>query len=45
VDLAREIFETEDVEDQISKCERLGIGILNVNINEKGRVVKELLNV
>jgi len=38
-----ESFETEDVEDQISKCERLGIGILSININEKGSVVKELL--
>jgi hypothetical protein len=38
-----ESFETEDLEDQISKCERLGIGILSVNIIEKGSVVKELL--
>ena len=36
-------FETEDLEDQISKCERLGIGILSVNFNENGGVVKELL--
>ena len=38
-----ESFETEDLEDQISKCERLGIGILSVNFNENGGVVKELL--
>ncbi|MHC1593785.1 MAG: hypothetical protein ACXQT2_00510 [Methanotrichaceae archaeon] len=38
-----ERFEREDLEDQISKCERLGIGILSVNINEEGSVVKELL--
>jgi hypothetical protein len=38
-----ESFETDDLEDQISKCERLGIGILNVNINENDGVVKELL--
>jgi len=36
-------FEKEDLEDQISKCERLGIGILSVNFNENGGVVKELL--
>jgi len=36
-------FEAEDVEDQISKCETLGIGILSVNFNESGEVVKELL--
>jgi hypothetical protein len=36
-------FETEDLKDQISKCERLGIGILSVNFNEKGSVGKELL--
>ena len=36
-------FEAEDVEDQKSKCERLGIGILSVNFNENGGVVKELL--
>jgi hypothetical protein len=40
-----ESFEDEDVEDQISKCERLGIGILSVNFNENGGVVKELLEV
>ncbi|MCD6456478.1 MAG: hypothetical protein J7K81_06800 [Methanophagales archaeon] len=38
-----ESFENEDLEDQISKCERFGIGILSVNINEKDRVVEELL--
>ena len=38
-----ESFETDDLEDQISKCERLGIGILSVNFNENGGVVKELL--
>ena len=38
-----ESFETEDLEDQISKCERLGIGILSVNFNENGGMVKELL--
>lgn len=38
-----ESFENEDLEDQISKCERLGIGILSVNFNENGGVVKELL--
>jgi len=38
-----ESFETEDLEDQISKCERLGVGILSVNFNENGGVVKELL--
>ncbi len=38
-----ESFEAEDVEDQKSKCERLGIGILSVNFNENGAVVKELL--
>ena len=38
-----ESFESEDLEDQISKCERLGIGILSVNFNENGGVVKELL--
>ena len=36
-------FETEDLEDQISKCERLGIGILSVNFNENGGVVNESL--
>ena len=36
-------FEAEDVEDQKSKCKRLGIGILSVNFNENGGVVKELL--
>jgi len=35
-----ESFENEDLEDQISKCERFGIGILSV---EEGSVVKELL--
>ena len=30
-----ESFEKEDLEDQISKCERLGIGILSVNFNER----------
>lgn len=43
MDLARESFETEDLKDQISKCETLGIGILSVNVNEKDSVVKELL--
>ena len=38
-----ESFENKDLEDQISKCERLGIGILSVNFNENGGVVKELL--
>ena len=38
-----ESFETEDLEYQISKCERLGIGILSVNFNENGGVVNELL--
>jgi hypothetical protein len=38
-----ESFETEDLEDQISKCGRFWIGVLSVNINEKGNVVKELL--
>jgi len=38
-----ESFENEDLEDQISKCKRFGIGILRVNINEKDNVVKELL--
>ena len=38
-----ESFENEDLEDQISKCKRFGIGILSVNINEKDRVVEELL--
>ncbi|MGB7001623.1 MAG: hypothetical protein WBE22_06385 [Halobacteriota archaeon] len=36
-------FEAEDVEDQKSKCETLGIGILSVNFNESDGVVKELL--
>jgi len=36
-------FEKEDFEDQISKCETLGIGILGVKINEKSGVVEELL--
>jgi hypothetical protein len=36
-------FEAEDVEDQKSKCERLGIGILSVTFNENAGVVKELL--
>jgi len=30
--------ETEDLEDLISKCKTLGIGILCVNVNEKGSV-------
>ena len=38
-----ESFEAEDVEDQISKCKTLGIGILSLNFNENGGVVKELL--
>jgi hypothetical protein len=38
-----ESFENEDLEDQISKCKQLGIGILSVNFNENGGVVKELL--
>ncbi len=38
-----ESFEKEDLEDQINKCERLGIGILSVNFNENAGVVKELL--
>jgi len=36
-------FEAEDLEDQISKCERLGIGVLSVNFNDNCGVVKELL--
>ena len=43
MDPARESFETDDLEDQISKCETLGIGILSVNFNENAGVVKELL--
>jgi hypothetical protein len=38
-----ESFETEDLEDQLSKCKRFGIGILSVNNNEKDRLVEELL--
>ena len=38
-----ESFENEDLEDQISKCERFGIGILSVSLNENCSEVKELL--
>ena len=38
-----ESFEAEDLEDQIRKCERLGIGILSIFFNENGGVVNELL--
>ena len=36
-------FESEDLEDQISRCKTLGIMVLNVTLHENGNVVKELL--
>ena len=38
-----ESFRGEDLEGQISKCEKLGIGILGVIINDGDTEVKELL--
>jgi len=36
-------FERDDLEDQISRCKTLGIGVLKVTLHENGNVVKELL--